>query len=255
MNLFLQLLFLQSLPLWYTFQVTGFVAALRMFFTYGLESRTQITHPAPSNQEKEFRIMSKSSFDEPKKVEHSPYRPPHLRKKDTSYMRQKKSRNSQSSSDHESSTVDFTSSDSDYSDSDGSVKESETVWHSKVRVTAIVCIQVSSQILNSPHDAWVIQGVLFFPSLNQMAIAAYKNQWNPPLILLVEPTSKPPPSWREQGIVLGIAHVNMNLWRSLRWSLYLGWHVWVTFSDAGFCHKYSLFEIMPKMRTYSGQPS
>lgn len=159
MNLFLQLLFLQSLPLWYIFQVTGFVAALRMFFTYGLESRTQITYPAPGNQEKELRIMSKSSFDEPKKVEHSPYRPPHLRKKDTSYMRQKKS---QSSSDHESSTVDFTSSDSDYSDSDGSVKESETVWHSKVRVAAIVCIQVSSQILNSPHDAWVIQGVLFF---------------------------------------------------------------------------------------------
>ena len=237
MNLFLQLLILQSLPLWYIFQVTGFVAALRMFFTYGLESRTQITYPAPGNQEKELHIMSKSSFDEPKKVEHSPYRPPHLRKKDTSYMRQKKS---QSSSDHESSTVDFTSSDSDYSDSDGSVKESETVWHSKVRVAAIVCIQVSSQILNSPHDAWVIQGVLFFfffLSLNQMAIVAYKNQWNPPLILLVEPTCKPPPSGREQGIVLGITHVN----RSLRWSLHLGWHMRVIFSDARFCYKYIVF--------------
>ena len=44
-----------------------------------------------------------------------------------------------------------------------------------------------------------------------MAIVAYKNQWNPPLILLVEPTCKPPPSGREQGIVLGITHVNRSL--------------------------------------------
>jgi len=73
-----------------------------------------------------------------------------------------------------------------------------------------------------------------------MAIVAYKNQWNPPLILLVEPTSKPPPSWRE-GIVLGTTRVNMNLWRSLRWSLHLGWHVWVIFSDARFCYKYIVF--------------
>uniref|UniRef100_A0A2N9IEJ3 Integrase catalytic domain-containing protein n=1 Tax=Fagus sylvatica TaxID=28930 RepID=A0A2N9IEJ3_FAGSY len=122
--------------------VTGFVAALRMFFTYGLESRTQHTYPADGNQDKELRIMSKSSLEEPKKVDHSPYRPPHLRKKDTSNMKQKKAQNPQSFSDQESSMVDFTSSDSDYSDSDGSVKETETVRNSKVRVAAIVCIQV-----------------------------------------------------------------------------------------------------------------
>ncbi len=135
------------------FQVTGFVAALRMFFTYGLESRTQHTYPADGNQDKELRIMSKSSLEEPKKVDHSPYRPPHLRKKDTSNMKQKKAQNPQSFSDQESSMVDFTSSDSDYSDSDGSVKETETVRNSKVRVAAIVCIQVSSQILYPPYDA------------------------------------------------------------------------------------------------------
>ncbi|XP_030951658.1 HEAT repeat-containing protein 6 isoform X2 [Quercus lobata] len=151
--------------------LTGFVAALRMFFTYGLESRTQITYPAPGNQEKELRIMSKSSFDEPKKVEHSPYRPPHLRKKDTSYMRQKKSQNSQSSSDHESSTVDFTSSDSDYSDSDGSVKESETVWHSKVRVAAIVCIQDLCQV---DSKSFTTQWTLLLPTSDVLQLRKFE---------------------------------------------------------------------------------
>ncbi|XP_075649880.1 uncharacterized protein LOC142620392 [Castanea sativa] len=142
-----------------------------MFFTYGLESRTQITYPAPGNQEKEFRIMSKSSFDEPKKVEHSPYRPPHLRKKDTSYMRQKKSQNSQSSSDHESSTVDFTSSDSDYSDSDGSIKESETVCHSKVRVAAIVCIQ---DLCQADSKSFTTQWTLLLPTNDVLQLRKFE---------------------------------------------------------------------------------
>lgn len=116
-----------------------------MFFTYGLGSRTQLTDPAVGHQEKELHTVSKLSLEEPKRVDHSPYRPPHLRKMETSNIKEKKARNPQSFSDHESSTVYFTSSDSDYSDSDGLVKDSDTVQNSKVRVAAIVCIQVSSQ--------------------------------------------------------------------------------------------------------------
>lgn len=141
--------------------VTGFVAALRMFFTYGLESRTQHTYPADGNQDKELRIMSKSSLEEPKKVDHSPYRPPHLRKKDTSNMKQKKAQNPQSFSDQESSMVDFTSSDSDYSDSDGSVKETETVRNSKVRVAAIVCIQ---DLCQADSKSFTTQWTLLLPT-------------------------------------------------------------------------------------------
>jgi hypothetical protein len=118
--------------------------ALRMFFTYGLSSRTQLTYPAVGHQEKELHIVSTSSLEEPNRVDHSPYRPPHLRKMETSNMKEKKAQNPQSFSDHESSTVYFTSSDSDYSDSDVLVKDSDTVQNSKVRVAAIVCIQVSS---------------------------------------------------------------------------------------------------------------
>jgi hypothetical protein len=125
--------------------VTGFVVALRMFFTYGLSSRTQLTYPAAGHQEMELHTVSKSSLEEPKRVDHSPYRPPHLRKMKTSNMKEKKAWNPQSFSDHESSMGYFTSSDSDYSDSDGLVKDSDTVQNSKVRVAAIVCIQVSSQ--------------------------------------------------------------------------------------------------------------
>lgn len=147
--------------------MAGFVAALKMFFTYGVSSRTQFRYPDVGHQEKKLHITSESSLEEPKRVDCSPYKPPHLRRKDTLNMKQKKSWNPQSSSDCESSTVEFTSSDSDYSDSDGLVQDSETVRNSKVRVAAIVCIQVSSEhlfllLLNPPPDACVIQGVMMF---------------------------------------------------------------------------------------------
>lgn len=122
--------------------VSGFVAALRMFFSYGLSSRTQFTRPVIGQKENELSLASlKSSLEEPKKTDHIPYRPPHLRKRDGSNLKQNGARASQGLSDQESSTLDFTSSDSDYSDSDGSMKDTESIQKSKVRVAAIVCIQ------------------------------------------------------------------------------------------------------------------
>jgi hypothetical protein len=152
--------------------------ALRMFFTYGLSSRTQLTYPAVGHQEKELHIVSTSSLEEPNRVDHSPYRPPHLRKMETSNMKEKKAQNPQSFSDHESSTVYFTSSDSDYSDSDVLVKDSDTVQNSKVRVAAIVCIQVSSL-----HHFFLFSFILFFFGYvfkDQIGIVAYRTD-SPPL--------------------------------------------------------------------------
>lgn len=108
-------------------QVSGFVTTLRLFFVYGLNSRPQLTSPAIGHNEQGGVSLNFYS-EEPKKKGRIPYRPPHLRKKYS-----------------ESSTVDFILSDSDYSDNDGSLKDTDSVQGSKVRVAALVCLQVSSQ--------------------------------------------------------------------------------------------------------------
>ncbi|XWS38093.1 hypothetical protein CRYUN_Cryun19dG0101100 [Craigia yunnanensis] len=123
-------------------QVSSFVASLRMFFVYGLTSGPQLKCAALSCREKEFGSLSlKLTSEEPKRTNNTPYRPPHFRKKESLTMRQAKAQDPQSSSDHDSSMVDVTSSDSDYSDNDGSLKDINGSQFSKVRVSAIVCVQ------------------------------------------------------------------------------------------------------------------
>ncbi|KAE8663292.1 RING-H2 finger protein ATL79-like [Hibiscus syriacus] len=122
--------------------VSSFVAYLRMFFVYGLTSGTQLTCAAGSSKDKESVFPSfKLTVEEPKRTNNTPYRPPHLRKKESLNARQAKSLYLQGSSDHISSMADVTSSDSDYSDSDGSLKDINGSRCSKIRVSAIVCVQ------------------------------------------------------------------------------------------------------------------
>ena len=123
--------------------MSGFVAALRLFFVYGLNGRPQLTSPAVGQNE--FGISLNLTSEDPKRKDHAPYRPPHLRKKDGLNSKQPKAQDSRNLSDHESSAVDFMSSDSDYSDSDGLPKDFDGVRSSRVRVAAIVCLQVSPQ--------------------------------------------------------------------------------------------------------------
>lgn len=125
-------------------QVSGFVASLRMFFVYGLTGGPQLMCAAVGSKENEPGSLSlKLTSEEPKKTNNTPYRPPHLRKKEGFNMRQAKAQDAQSSSDHDSSMVDITSSDSDYSDNDGSLNDINSSRCSKVRVSAIVCVQVN----------------------------------------------------------------------------------------------------------------
>ncbi|KAH1107431.1 hypothetical protein J1N35_011199 [Gossypium stocksii] len=122
--------------------VSSFVASLRMFFVYGLTSGNQVICAAVSSKEKESGSPRlKLTLEEPKRTNSTPYRPPHLRKRDNLNTRQAKALDPQSSSDQISSMVDVTSSDSDYSDSDGSLKDINDSRCSKIRVSAIVCIQ------------------------------------------------------------------------------------------------------------------
>ncbi|KAJ0049462.1 hypothetical protein Pint_14954 [Pistacia integerrima] len=120
--------------------VSGFVAALKLFFIYGLNIRPQVKSPAVGNNMPDL-LSHSLTLEEPKKKDKTPYRPPHLRKQDGLNIKRPKAQDSRISADHESSTVDFTSSDSDYSDSDGSLKDPDSVQSSKVRVAAIVCLQ------------------------------------------------------------------------------------------------------------------
>ncbi|KAL1086589.1 hypothetical protein V6Z11_D08G124900 [Gossypium hirsutum] len=94
--------------------VSSFVASLRMFFVYGLTSGNQVICAAVSSKEKEFGSPRlKLTLEEPKQTNSTPYRPPHLRKKDNLNT----------------------------SDSDGSLKDINDSRCSKIRVSAIVCIQ------------------------------------------------------------------------------------------------------------------
>ena len=121
-------------------QVSGFVAALRLFFTYGITIRPQLTCPVNSHKEKKHGLNSlKLPLEEPERAEHSLYRPPHLRTRDGSNKKQTGAFHSQSFSNYDSSPF---SSDSDYSDTDVSIKDTDSVEKAKVRVAAIGCIQV-----------------------------------------------------------------------------------------------------------------
>ncbi|XWS61469.1 hypothetical protein CRYUN_Cryun07bG0128200 [Craigia yunnanensis] len=122
--------------------VSGFVASLRMFFIYGLTGGSQLMSAAVGCKEKEPGSLSlKFTSEETKRTNNTPYRPPHLRKRDGLTTRQAKAQDPQSAADYDSSMVDVTSSDSDYSDNDGSLKDINSSRCSKVRVSAIVCVQ------------------------------------------------------------------------------------------------------------------
>lgn len=123
--------------------MAGLVAALRMFLNYGLSSKQQVVFPVAGHKKELSSTKPKSNLEESSKLDHGPYRPPHLREKHQKSLRPKDPE-SQSFSDQESCSVDYISFDSDYSDSDGSTKDAYNVCSSKARVAAIVCIQVSS---------------------------------------------------------------------------------------------------------------
>ncbi|KAL3743793.1 hypothetical protein ACJRO7_018975 [Eucalyptus globulus] len=143
--------------------VPGFVAALRGFFTYGLtSSRLQHDFPIVSWEEKEASSGSSGSrLGQQQKADRKPYRPPHLRKKDSSRSTHIKMLDSQSSSDHESSTIELMSSDSDYSDSDSLGRESNVTQSSKVRIAAIRCIQ---DLCQADHKSFTAQWTMILPT-------------------------------------------------------------------------------------------
>ncbi|KAM1339707.1 hypothetical protein ACFX2I_038454 [Malus domestica] len=152
--------------------VSSFVAALRMFFSYGINSRTQHTCSAIGQKEKEPSLASlKLGLEDSKKTDRTPYRPPHLRQRDNSNMKKSGAQGSQSLSDHESSANEFALSDSDYSDSDGSIKDTDNIQKSKVRVAAIVCIQ---DLCQADSKSFTSQWTLLLPTSDVLQPRKYE---------------------------------------------------------------------------------
>ena len=123
--------------------MAGFVAALRLFLSYGVANRNRFVSPE-AGQGKELISSSKNlEMAELSKSGSVPYRPPHLRKRELKNL-QRKDEESLSSAGLESSTGYHVSSDSDYSDGDGSARDLSIVRCDKTRLAAIICLQVYS---------------------------------------------------------------------------------------------------------------
>ncbi|KAA0042623.1 HEAT repeat-containing protein 6 isoform X1 [Cucumis melo var. makuwa] len=171
--------------------VSAFVAALRMFFAYGFSNRPLLACSV-GNQGKEPSLTStKSSLEDPKKENYSPYRPPHMRRRENLTKKQASVQNPQSSMAVEYLNCDSISSDSDH-DSDGPGRDADIIQNGKVRVAAILCIQDLCQadpkaftsqwtlllptrdvLLPRKFDATLMTCLLFDPSLKvQIASAA-----------------------------------------------------------------------------------
>ncbi|PIA35013.1 hypothetical protein AQUCO_03700336v1 [Aquilegia coerulea] len=120
--------------------VAGFVAALRMFFAYGVTIRSPIAFSDATHKQKKFNHLNRELAESPG-PERGAYRPPHLRKREGKSMPSLKATRSQTSVDNESYALGFSSSDSEHSDSDGFGKDMDNLHSSKTRLAAIICIQ------------------------------------------------------------------------------------------------------------------
>ncbi|XP_031397671.1 HEAT repeat-containing protein 6 isoform X2 [Punica granatum] len=135
--------------------VPSFVAALRLFLNYGLAScRPQMTYKTVGEKEKEVSsLTSKTSSSTDGKVDHKPYRPPHLRRNDAANLKKTKDLYAPALSDH--------GSDSEYSDSDGSVQDNDSIRRSKVRVSALLCLQ---DLCQADPKAFTTQWTMLLPT-------------------------------------------------------------------------------------------
>lgn len=129
-------------------QVSSFIAVLRMFFCFGLTGPPQFSRSDAVHKDKQLNVkLSTLVSGESKNAKNTPYRPPHLRNRGGLNTKLPVSCDWRHMSAHDSASSDIISSDSDFSDSDYSVRDSYCAQSSKVRIAAIVCIQVSNTVL------------------------------------------------------------------------------------------------------------
>ncbi|XP_010436900.1 PREDICTED: HEAT repeat-containing protein 6 isoform X2 [Camelina sativa] len=139
--------------------VSSFIAALRLFFCFGL---TGPPHSDVVHKDKQLNVkLSTLISGVSKNAKNTPYRPPHLRKRDDLNTKQPVSCDWRRLSLHDSGNSDVISSDSDFSDSDASVRDSCCSQSSKVRIAAIVCIQ---DLCQADSKSFTTQWMTLFPT-------------------------------------------------------------------------------------------
>ncbi|CAL5376044.1 unnamed protein product [Camellia sinensis] len=151
--------------------VAGFVAALRMFFIYGIANKSQLLYPLVGHKKDISSLRLKLNLGESSKSDSGPYRPPHLRKQDLTNLQPLKAQESVSFSVQEFSTIDYTSSDSDYSDNDGPAKDADNIRCFKARVAAIVCIQ---DLCRADPKLFTAQWTMLLPSSDVLQPRKYE---------------------------------------------------------------------------------
>ncbi|KAK9145952.1 hypothetical protein Sjap_005855 [Stephania japonica] len=120
--------------------VAGLVAALRIFFIYGLTNHSSLASRDACLEVKPCSLSARANSKDSTTTDRGRYRPPHLRRREGASISSLKA-NSQSFSEDEKSAHGFTSSDSEHSDSDGLGKSLDYFRSSKTRITAFLCIQ------------------------------------------------------------------------------------------------------------------
>ncbi|WZZ25834.1 hypothetical protein YC2023_009235 [Brassica napus] len=112
--------------------VSSFIAALRMFFCFGLNGPPQFSHPDVVRKDKQLNVkLSPLRSGVSKNANDTPYRPPHLRKRDDLNSKLPESCDWRRLSAQDSASSDVILSDSDFSDSDGSIRDSYSAQSSK----------------------------------------------------------------------------------------------------------------------------
>ncbi|KAL1220751.1 hypothetical protein V5N11_035550 [Cardamine amara subsp. amara] len=141
--------------------VSSFIAALRMFFCFGLTGPPQFSHSDVVHKDQEVNAkLSTLVSGVRKNAKNTPYRPPHLRKEDLN-TKLPVSCDWQHLSAQDSASSDVISSDSDFSDSDRSIMDSYCTQSSKVRIAAIVCIQ---DLCQADSKSFTTQWMALFPT-------------------------------------------------------------------------------------------
>uniref|UniRef100_A0A1J3DAH3 HEAT repeat-containing protein 6 n=1 Tax=Noccaea caerulescens TaxID=107243 RepID=A0A1J3DAH3_NOCCA len=140
--------------------VSSFIAALRMFFCFGLTGPPQFSHSDVAHKDLNLKLSTLISGVS-KDAKNTPYRPPHLRKRDDLSTKLSVPCDWRRLSALDSASSDVISSDSDFSDSDGSTRDSYCAQSSKVRIAAIVCIQ---DLCQANSKSFTTQWMALFPT-------------------------------------------------------------------------------------------
>ncbi|KAL6571731.1 hypothetical protein OROHE_003374 [Orobanche hederae] len=139
--------------------VAGFVAALRIFFRYGLVNKPHVMNQVTIHK-KEVGLTSKNPRVEVSNRSRSgPYRPPHLRKKVVGNQQYNNVDGTVSPK------LEFISSGSDCSDNDGSVIDNCGAHFAKARLAAILCIQFCwKDLCRADPKSFTAQWTMLLPS-------------------------------------------------------------------------------------------